>query len=257
MNQMTRWGATWLVSCGLLGGCTEEANFQAISAEQSALETTHFVNAQNLDLRLAPTDEAWVADPVDDSNAVSNFKAVVLRAQKATRLRIEGEWAEYQLENGVTGWAQLSAWESGATWFAGTNVQETELCLDLSCSETKTLPPLTLMLVNSKATAGMNPIRFETSRGFIKSEALELDDESVFFAFQVVRAEWSRANANLENNGRILDKARIKYPESKYLDTLGERIPFADYSKVPHVDTSDAEALELLKLKAQESLTNQ
>ena len=237
-------------------GCTEEAKFQVLSAEQSALETTHFVNAENLELRLAPTDEAWVADPVDESNVISNFKAILLRAQKATQLRVEGEWAEYQLESGVTGWARLSAWEPGNTWFAGTNSKETELCLDLNCGKTKTLPPLTLMVVNSKAVGGMNPVRFETSSGFIKSEALELDDESVFFAFQVVRAEWSRSNANLENNGRILDKARIKYPESKYLDTLGERIPFADYSAVPHVDTSDSEALELLRQQAQGSISN-
>ena len=71
-----------------------------------------------------------------------------------------------------------------------------------------------------------------------------------------MRSEWSLANANLENNGRILDKARIRYPESKYLDILGERIPFADFSAVPHVDTSDPKALELMRLRNQESVSD-
>ena len=112
------------------------------------------------------------------------------------------------------------------------------------------------MLVNSKAVNGLNPVRFESRVGFVPSEVLELDDESVFFAFQVVRAEWSRDNRNLENNGRILDKARIKYPDSKYLDILGELIPFADFARVPHVDTSDLEALDLVKRRAAESVSD-
>ena len=256
MKKFVRATVIWLVSSGLLAGCTEDVSVQAVSAVKTELESADFLNAENLTLRLAPTDEDWVADPVDEANVISNFKAIVLRGKKARQLQVQGGWAEYQLETGVTGWAKTAAWESGAIWFAGTNSQETKLCRDLACSQSELLPPLTLMLIHGKASAGMNPVRFESSRGYIQSEALELDDESVFFAFQVVRAEWSLANANLENNGRILDKARIKYPESKYLDVLGERIPFADVSAIPHVDTSDPKALELMRLKSQESVSN-
>jgi len=256
MKKFVRAATVWLISCCFLVGCTEDISLQAVSANESALESAEFLNAENLTLRLAPTDEAWVADPVDEANVIANFKSIVLRGKKARQLRVQGEWAEYQLETGVTGWAKTTAWESGLSWFAGTNSRETKLCLDLGCSQSELLPPLTLMLVHGKASAGMNPVRFESSRGYIQSEALELDDESVFFAFQVVRSEWSLANANLENNGRILDKARIRYPESKYLDILGERIPFADFSAVPHVDTSDPKALELMRLRNQESVSD-
>ena len=77
-----------------------------------------------------------------------------------------------------------------------------------------------------------------------------------FSRFRLFALEWSRDNRNLENNGRILDKARIKYPDSKYLDILGELIPFADFARVPHVDTSDLEALDLVKRRAAESVSD-
>ena len=256
MNPMARWGAAWLVSCGLLTGCTDEVKFEQVSAQKQALETNVYLNSENLILKLAPTDEEWLADPVDEANVIKNFKANLLRGQRGKQLRIQGEWAEYQLDNGVTGWSRISLWEPDNIWFPGANAVATKLCLDLSCNESEELSPLTLMLVNSKAVNGLNPVRFESRVGFVPSEVLELDDESVFFAFQVVRAEWSRDNRNLENNGRILDKARIKYPDSKYLDILGELIPFADFARVPHVDTSDLEALDLVKRRAAESVSN-
>ena len=257
MKQIIRSVAVWLVSCGLMVGCSEDVKFEAVSVNTNTLEAVDYLNAEDLILRLAPTDEEWVADPVDESNVIANFKVHLLRGQKAKRLRVEGEWAEYQQGDGITGWARLSAWESGARWFAGTNAQQTKLCMDINCSQSEKLPSLTLMLVDSKAVNGLNPVRFKSKTGYVQSEALELDDESVFFAFQVVRAEWSLANANLENNGRILDKARIKYPDSKYLDALGERIPFADVSAVPHVDTSDSEAMELMRIKAKGSVSGE
>ena len=256
MNPIARWGTAWLVSCGLLTGCTDEVKFEQVSAQQQALEAGTYLNAENLILRLAPTDEEWLADPVDETNVIKNFKANLLRGQRATELRVQGEWAEYQLDNGVTGWSRVSQWESDSLWFPGANEVETKLCLDLNCNESEKVSALTLMLVNSKAVNGLNPVRFGSRVGFVPSEVLQLDDESVFFAFQVVRAQWSRDNRNLENNGRILDKARIKYPNSKYLDILGELIPFADFARVPHVDTSDLEAVDLIKRRAAESISD-
>ena len=255
MNRMTRWGAGWLVLCGLTLSCTEDVKFQAASAEQSGLVVTEYFNAEDLVLRLAPTEEVWIADPVDDTAVINNFKGNLLRGEKAVRLRVEGSWGEFRRKDGVTGWAELAKWEPADTWFAGTNAKQATLCFDLGCGQNEVLPSLTLVLVNGKAVNGMNPVRFDDKKGYVKSEDLALDDEAVFFAFQVVRAEWSLINSNMENNGRILDKARIKYPSSPYLDTLSERIPFADFSQIPYIDTSDREAIEMMRAKVKDSVS--
>ena len=110
MNPMARWGAAWLVSCGLLTGCTDEVKFEQVSAQKQSLETNVYLNSENLILKLAPTDEEWLADPVDEANVIKNFKANLLRGQRGKQLRIQGEWAEYQLDNGVTGWSRISLW---------------------------------------------------------------------------------------------------------------------------------------------------
>ena len=76
MNPMARWGAAWLVSCGLLTGCTDEVKFEQVSAQQQALETNVYLNSENLILKLAPTDEEWLADPVDEANVIKNLKPI-------------------------------------------------------------------------------------------------------------------------------------------------------------------------------------
>ena len=108
------------------------------------------------------------------------------------------------------------------------------------------------MLVNSKAVNGLNPVRFESRVVLFRARLSNWTMSRCFSLFKWFELNGVRANRNLENNGRILDKARIKYPDSKYLDILGELIPFADFARVPHVDTSDLEALDLVKLKAQQ-----
>ena len=221
---------------------------RAGSAQRQAMEASVYLNAENLILKLAPTDEEWLADPVDEANIIKISKRICWRST-GKQLRIQGEWAEYQLDNGVSGWSRISS-GNPTTFGSWYQRRGNKAVFRPSCNESEELSPLTLMLVNSKAVNGLNPVRFESRTGFVPSEVLELDDESVFFAFQVVRAQWSRDNRNLENNGRILDKARIKYPDSKYLDILGELIPFADFARVPHVDTSDLEAIDLVKRRA-------
>ena len=160
------------------------------------------MNAENLTLRLAPTDEDWVADPVDEANVISNFQSDSLERKEGGETVTGSRWAEYQLETGVTGWAKTAAWSRGRFGLLGPILRRPSY-VDLACSQSELLPPHA-DADSRKGKCGMNPVRFESSRGYIQSEALELDDESVFFAFQVVRAEWSLANANLENNGRII-----------------------------------------------------
>ena len=63
MNPMARWGAAWLVSCGLLTGCTDEVKFERSLLSSKRWKPTHYLNSENLILKLAPTDEAWLADP--------------------------------------------------------------------------------------------------------------------------------------------------------------------------------------------------
>ena len=231
----------------LMGGCTDDPQLSSSSQSRSALEASHHLSVDGMTLRLAPTHEDWVADPVDEDAVISNFKSVVLRGERAVLLQVQGDWSEFQLSNGNTGWALSDTWVPGTLWYAGTTDISVKMCLDAACLKTEMVPPLTLMVVNTKATYGKNEVRFGDRTGYIQSEYIQLDDESVFFAFQVIRAEWSLANANLENNGRILDKARIKYPESRYLDILADRIPFVDFTDAPHVDTSDLEALQLMR----------
>ena len=113
-----------------------------------------------------------------------------------------------------------------------------------------------MLLVDAEAIAGLNPVRFGAESGFVKSEVIEVDDESVFFAYQVVRAEWSLRNQDLHNNARIFDKARIKYPNSKHLDALAERVSFVDFSSEPHIDTSDEEAWRILEEQRNKSISN-
>ena len=74
--------------CGLLTGCTDDVKFEQVSAQQQALETNVYLNSENLILKLAPTDEEWLADPVDVLNVIKNFKANLLRGQRGKQLRI-------------------------------------------------------------------------------------------------------------------------------------------------------------------------
>ncbi|MEC9464172.1 MAG: hypothetical protein VX834_00190 [Myxococcota bacterium] len=237
--------ASLVFSAGLIFavGCQPTAGdvpYESTEVEQQAVP--HYL-VQDTTLRIFPTDAERVSDPTSDSD-MRNWKGELRRGQTMLVEKRQNGWVQVRLDGEANGWLpeDLLIKREGLSEMA---VLQDAVGLIAPggepAAEAPTVERGSLVLTSSEtngfvlANVGAGPAVW-LERGKLSAE-----ESDVALAHIIVKAKWSTRHHNIANNSRLLDKARIKHPNSKLMDLVADQVPFQDFSETPHLGTSEME----------------
>ena len=239
---MTRQSLALCVGLVLVAGCEQSGDRIVYEAASQPASVEHYL-LEDTTLRVVPTQTERVSDPNSDGD-MPNWKGALRRGQRMHVEKRQGDWCEVRLDGDATGWLpgkMLLAREGLQEMVAMGDLQPLESAAGTPISDVEPVSRGSLLFVSSVSDGYVLANVGASDPVWLSAEKISQDKSDIAMAHIIIKARWSAQHSNLANNARLLDKARIKNPNSKLLDLVADQVPFADLSETPHLGTSAME----------------
>ena len=198
----------------------------------------HWINTHTT-VRFAPSHAERVSDP-QGTQDMSNWTGSVYRGIPVTVVATQGEWKKVVYNTDARGWMLTSELLQQTQLGKATTLKElkTYRGADFSlANDSLTIPAGTLLFVLEQVNQ-LSLVNYDGEKtAWVETSNLTQEKQEVHVSESIEKAQWLRSDN--APNGRVLDKARIKYPNAKLLDTLADHIRFRDFNPTPTLPTAD------------------
>ena len=206
---------------------------------QQAQPLEYWINTSTSS-RFIPSHAERVPDPQRNDD-MRNWTGGVYRGMPAKVVATQGEWKRVVYRTDATGWMLESELVPRTDASEATTLKELKTYAEADFGqpdETLTIPAGTLLFILEEANE-LSYVNYEGQKtAWVETALLTKEANELKVAQLIYKAEWI-ATVLEGPNGRVLDKARIKYPKAKLLDSLANHIDFKDFSEKPVMPTVD------------------
>jgi len=190
--------------------------------------------------RFIPDYALRIPDPQQDDD-MRNWTGSVYRGMSAKVTATQGEWRKVVYSQDATGWMLASELISQAKATQATTLRELKTYAEADfgqLNETLRIPAGTLLFILEQVDE-LSFVNYDGEKAaWVESALLSTDPSELKVSELIYKAKFLEEVLN-GPNARVLDKARIKYPKAKLIDTLANHVSFKEFNLNPIMPTSD------------------
>lgn len=190
-------------------------------------------------IRYAPDYAERIPDPKGPSDML-NSTGTVFRGMTAKVTATKGEWRRIIYNKNAHGWIPVSELTPRTASNQATTLKNLKTYLDSDFGKPdETIIPAGSLLFVLEEAGELSYVNYDGQAAtWVETALLTKDPNELKVAESIAKADWM-ATVMQGPNGRIFDKARIKYPKAKLLDQLAEKIDFNDFNLKPVMPTTN------------------